>query len=165
MYGGIVIDTQNFVNQTGVRTFEAAAFLKRQGASIPKIRKMFRDSLNDSRAKAGAIERAEIYREHYAIGRLDPTDVDSPTVVGAQAANGLLNVDGIKAAFVVTPFNDQIYISARSIDEVNVQLLMEKLGGGGHMTVAGAQLKDMTADEAADRIRELLDEMEEKGEH
>ena len=91
--------------------------------------------------------------------------MDSPTVVGAQAANGLLNVDGIKAAFVVTPFNDQIYISARSIDEVNVQLLMEKLGGGGHMTVAGAQLKDMTADEAADRIRELLDEMEEKGEH
>ena len=161
MYGGIVIDTQNFVNQTGVRTFEAAAFLKRQGASVPKIRKMFRDSMKDSRARAGAIERAEIYRGHYAISSLDPTDVDSPTVVGAQAANGLLDVDGIRAAFVMTPYNGQIYISARSIDEANVQLMMEKLGGGGHMTVAGAQVKDMTLEETAERIKRMIDEEEE----
>ena len=159
MYGGIVIDTQNFVNQTGVRTFEAAAFLKRRGASVPKIRKMFRDSMRDSRARAGAIERAEIYRQYYAISQLDPTDVDSPTVVGAQAANGLLDVDGIRAAFVLTPYNGQIYISARSIDEANVQLLMEKLGGGGHMTVAGAQVKDMTTEETISRIKELIDDM------
>ena len=161
MYGGIVIDTQNFVNQTGVRTFEAAAFLKRRGASVPKIRKMFRDSMRDSRARAGAIERAEIYRQYYAISQLDPTDVDSPTVVGAQAANGLLDVDGIRAAFVLTPYNGQIYISARSIDEANVQLMMEKLGGGGHMTVAGAQVKDMTLEETAERIKRMIDEEEE----
>ncbi|MBR2532501.1 MAG: DHH family phosphoesterase [Lachnospiraceae bacterium] len=159
MYGGIVIDTQNFVNQTGVRTFEAAAFLKRQGASVQKIRKMFRDSMRDSRARAGAIERAEIYRDHFAVSRLDPTDADSPTVVGAQAANGLLDVDGIRAAFVLTPYNGMIYVSARSIDEVNVQLMMEKVGGGGHMTVAGAQLKDMTIEEATDRIKALIDDL------
>ena len=163
MYGGMVIDTQNFINQTGVRTFEAAAFLKRQGASIPKIRKMFRDSFNDYRAKAEAIGRSFVYREHFALSELDPEGVDSPTIVGAQAANSLLEIDGIRAAFVLTPYSGQIFISARSIDDINVQVMMEKLGGGGHMSMAGAQLKDVTMEEAFDKVKELIDQMLEEG--
>lgn len=164
LYGGIVIDTQNFITQTGVRTFEAAAFLKRKGASVQRIRKLFRDSFSDFRAKAGAIDAAEIYRNVFAVSILDPDGVDSPTVAGAQAANSLLDVSGIKAAFVLTPYNGQIFVSARSIDEVNVQVMMERIGGGGHMSVAGAQLRDTTIDAARQLIKSLIDEMIEKGE-
>ena len=164
LYGGIVVDTQNFVTQTGIRTFEAAAYLRRKGASVQRIRKLFRDSFSDFKAKAGAADAAEIYRKSFALSRLDPEGVDSPTVAGAQAANSLLAIDGIKAAFVLTPYNGQIFVSARSIDEVNVQVMMEQLGGGGHMSMAGAQLKDMSLDEAMDRVKSLIDEMIEKGE-
>lgn len=163
MYGGITIDTQNFINQTGVRTFEAAAFLKRAGANTTRVRKMFRDSYNDYMAKAEAIDRAEIYREYFAFSECDAELADSPTVIGAQTANSLLEIDGIKAAIVLTPFNGQIYVSARSIDDVNVQVMMEKVGGGGHMSVAGAQLKDMTLDEAKAKIKSVIDNMIEQG--
>ena len=164
MYGGIAVDTQNFINQTGVRTFEAAAFLKRAGANTTRVRKMFRDSLNDYKAKADAVERAEIYREHFAFSECDAALADSPTVIGAQAANSLLEIDGIKAAIVLTEVDDQIYVSARSIDDVNVQVMMEKIGGGGHMSVAGAQLRGMTRDEAREKIKEVIDEMIDEGE-
>ncbi len=163
MYGGITIDTQNFVNQTGVRTFEAAAFLKRAGANMTRVRKMFRDSYNDYMAKAEAIDKAEIYRDHFAFSECNAELADSPTVIGAQAANSLLEIDGIKAAIVLTPFNGQIYVSARSIDDVNVQVMMEKIGGGGHMSVAGAQLKDITIDEAKAKIKSVIDDMIEQG--
>ena len=159
MYGGIVIDTQNFINQTGVRTFEAAAFLKRAGANTTRVRKMFRDSFNDYKARADAIDKAEIYREHFALSECDAVLADSPTVIGAQAANSLLEIDGIKAAVVLTQVGEQIYVSARSIDDVNVQVMMEKIGGGGHMSVAGAQLKGMTLAEARVKIKEIIDEM------
>ena len=89
--------------------------------------------------------------------------IESPTIIGAQAANELLNIIGMKATFVFTPFNGVIYVSARSIDEVNVQVVMEKLGGGGHRTIAGAQLKDMTMEQAKDRLKEVLNAMLEKG--
>lgn len=164
LYGGIVIDTQNFITQTGIRTFEAAAFLKRKGASVQRIRKIFRDSFSDFKARAGAVDSAEIYREHFALSTLDPTGVDTPTVACAQAANTLLDVDGIKAAIVLTMYNGLIYISARSIDEVNVQVMMEKLGGGGHMAVAGAQLADTNIAAAIDKVKQIIDEMIEKGE-
>ena len=163
MYGGITIDTQNFTNQTGVRTFEAAAFLKRAGANTIRVRKMFRDSLNDYKAKADAVDKAEIYREHFAISECDALLADSPTVIGAQAANSLLEIDGIKAAVVMTQVGEQIYVSARSIDDVNVQVMAEKLGGGGHMSVAGAQLKGMTLTEAREKIKEVIDEMISEG--
>ena len=164
LYGGIVIDTQNFITQTGIRTFEAAAFLKRKGASVQRIRKIFRDSFSDFKARAGAVDAAEVYREHFAISTLDPTGVDTPTVACAQAANNLLDVSGIKAAIVLTEYNGLIYISARSIDEVNVQVMMEKLGGGGHMSIAGAQLRDTDMDTALDKVKATIDEMIEKGE-
>lgn len=163
MYGGILIDTQNFTDRTGVRTFEAAAYLKRAGADSALVRKSMRDSANDYRALAATVERAEIYRDAFAISECDATQADSPTVIGAQAANSLLEIDGIKAAVVMTVFDEKIYVSARSIDEVNVQVMMEKLGGGGHMTIAGAQLSDITMNEAREKIKACIDEMIEKG--
>lgn len=164
MYAGIVIDTHNFLNQTGVRTFEAAAFLRRNGADVTRVRKLFREKIEDYRAKADAIHNAEIYRECFAISCCPAEGLESPTIVGAQAANDLLDIVGIKASIVFTEYNGLIYVSARSIDEVNVQVMMEKLGGGGHRTIAGAQLKGVTVDEAQARVREVLDEMIEKGE-
>jgi len=164
MYAGIVIDTHNFLNQTGVRTFEAAAFLRRSGADVTRVRKLFREKIEDYRAKADTIHNAEIYRESFAISCCPADGLESPTIVGAQAANDLLDIVGIKASIVFTEYNGLIYVSARSIDEVNVQVMMEKLGGGGHRTIAGAQLKDVTVEEAQARVREVLDEMIEKGE-
>ena len=164
MYAGIVIDTQNFNVQTGVRTFEAAAFLKRCGADVTRVRKMFREDAIDYLAKAEAIHNAEIFKECYAISECDSENTASPTLVCAQAANDLLNIKGIKASFVLTLYNNIIYISARSMDEVNVQTIMEKLGGGGHRSVAGAQIKEGTIEDAKKRVKEVLKEMIEKGE-
>ena len=164
MYAGIVIDTHNFQNQTGVRTFEAAAFLRRKGADVTRVRKLFRDKLEDYRAKAEAVHNAEVYRDCFALSECPAEGLETPTVIGAQAANDLLDIVGIKASVVVTEFDGKLFLSARSIDEVNVQVMMEKLGGGGHRTVAGAQLTGVTAEEAKQRVREVIDDMIEKGE-
>ncbi len=164
MYAGIVIDTQNFTNQSGVRTFEAAAYLRRSGADVTRVRKLFRDSMEEYKARASAIESAEVYQDAFAIGVCTAEGLPSPTVVGAQAANELLGIRGIKASAVLTPYHKTIYISARSIDEVNVQVMMEKLGGGGHRTIAGAQLQGVTIEEARQRVKEVINLMIEKGE-
>ena len=163
MYAGIVIDTNNFTNQAGVRTFEAAAYLRRNGADVTRVRKMFRDNMADYKARARTISNAEIFMDCFAISECPAEGIESPTIIGAQAANELLNIIGMKATFVLTPFNGIIYVSARSIDEVNVQVVMEKLGGGGHRTIAGAQLKDMTADQAREKLKDVLRAMMEKG--
>lgn len=164
MYAGIVIDTHNFQNQTGVRTFEAAAFLRRNGADVTRVRKLFREKLDDYRAKSEAIHNAEIYREHFALSFCDAEGLESPTVVGAQAANDLLDVIGVKASVVATTFREKVFLSARAIDEVNVQVMMEKLGGGGHRTIAGAQLANITQEEAMNQVKQVIDEMLLKGE-
>lgn len=164
MYGGIVIDSQEFTVQTGVRTFEAAAYLRRCGADITRIRKIFRENFKDYQAKAAAISSAEIYRDAYAFSTIEAKGLESPTVVCAQAANELLNIRGIKASIVLTLYNDIIYVSARSIDEMNVQVLMEKLGGGGHRTIAGAQLREGSLPEAIATIKQAIDEMIKEGE-
>ena len=163
MYAGIMIDTNNFLTKTGVRTFEAAAFLRRNGADVTRIRKMFRTESKEFMVKAQAVSSAEVYNEYYAFASLNPEGIVSPTVLSAQVANDLMNIAGLKASFVLTEFNGKIYISARSIDEYNVQVVMEKLGGGGHMSVAGAQLTDMTIEEAKDKIKEVVLAMKEKG--
>lgn len=163
MYAGMIIDTNNFTNQAGVRTFEAAAFLRRNGADVTRVRKLFRDKMVDYKARAEAVRQAEVYDGAYAISVCPSEGIESPTVVGAQAANELLNIIGIKASVVLTPYNGKIYISARSIDEVNVQVMMEQLGGGGHRTVAGAQLPDMTIEEAKMRVKQAIVQMQEKG--
>lgn len=164
MYAGIVIDTNNFMNQAGVRTFEAAAFLRRNGADVVRVRKLFRDKLEDYKARAEAIQKAEIFKDYFAISECPAEGIESPTVVGAQAANEMLDIVGIKASFVLTELGDTIYFSARSIDEINVQIMMEKLGGGGHRTIAGAQLKDATIEEAKDKLKEIITVMLERGE-
>lgn len=164
MYSGIVIDTNNFLTKTGVRTFEAAAFLRRCGADITRVRKTFRINQIEYKLRAEAIRAMEIFMEHYAITECKAEGMDSPTVLGAQVANELLNISEVKASFVLTDYHDKIYISARSIDELNVQLVMEKLGGGGHMSVAGAQLLDVDIERAKQMIRDVLTKMYEDGE-
>ena len=156
MYAGIVIDTQNFTNQTGVRTFEAAAYLRRSGADITRVRKLFRENMVDYQAKAEAVRLAEVYMDSFAISVCPSDGLDSPTIIGAQAANELLEIRGIKASVVLTPYNGVIYYSARSIDEVNVQVMMEKLGGGGHRTIAG--------EEGKERLKAVIRQMLEAGE-
>lgn len=162
LYGGILIDTQNFTNGTGVRTFEAAAYLKKNGANVTAVRRMFRDDMEDFKARANAIGNTEVYEGKYALSVLASEGLDSPTVVGAQTANELLNIKGISASFVFTEYNGKIYVSARSIDDLNVQLIMERIGGGGHMNTAGAQL-DCPVEEAVGILKKTLDEMMEAG--
>lgn len=163
MYAGIMIDTNNFVSRTGVRTFEAAAFLRRSGADITQVRKMFRDDIEAYRAKAAIISSAEVYQDKFAIARGEDLHIESPTIVGAQAANELLDISQIKASFVLTEYNGRIYISARSIDEVNVQIIMEKLGGGGHMNASGAQFDHTDMRRAMASLKFVLDDMLKKG--
>ena len=139
LYSGILLDTNNFLTKTGVRTFETAAYLKRCGADLTKVRKLFRDDKKSYKAKAEVVRDAYIYKDDFAISIFPDIKIESPTIIGAQAANELLNIDGIKASFVITKYNGKIYLSARSIDEVNVQVICEKLGGGGHMSTAGTQ--------------------------
>lgn len=162
MYSGIVIDSNNFLTKTGVRTFEAAAFLRRCGADITKVRKIFRISRLEYQLRAEAVRGMEIYMDHYAITECKAEGVESPTILGAQVANELLNISDVKASFVLTEYNQKIYISARSIDELNVQLVMEQLGGGGHLSVAGAQLTDVNIEQGKQMIRHVLKQMVEE---
>ena len=163
MYAGIVIDTQNFTNQTGVRTFEAAAFLRRSGADITRVRKLFRENMADYQAKAEAVRNAQVYMDAFAISVCPSDGIESPTILGAQAANELLEIRGIKASVVLTLYNGVVYYSARSIDEVNVQVMIEKLGGGGHRTIAGAQIPDITLDDGISRLKDVIRQMVEEG--
>lgn len=163
LYAGIVIDTNNFLSKSGVRTFEAAAFLRRNGADVTRVRKMFREEAIDYKTKADAVSQAEIYKGDFAISYCQAEEVANPTVIGAQAANELLNIKGVKASFVLTPYQGKIYISARSIDEVNVQVIMERMGGGGHLNVAACQMENATLAEAEGALKGTLDTMIEEG--
>ena len=157
MYSGIMIDTNNFMGKTGVRTFEAAAFLRRNGADVTRVRKLFREDAIEYKAKADAVSQAEVYRNAFAISTCTSEDIESPTIVGAQAANELLNIRGVKASFIMTEYQNQIFVSARSIDEINVQIIMEKMGGGG-------QLSGISISEAIGILKATLDTMIEDGE-
>lgn len=165
IYSGIMIDTNNYTTKTGVRTFEAAAYLRRNGADVTRVRKMFRNDMEDYKARAEVVRQAEVVFGAYAISVSAPDTVsESPTILGAQAANELLNISGIKASFVLTDYQGTVYVSARSIDEINVQLVMEKLGGGGHMTIAGCQLAGVSIEEAKMLIIRTLESMQKEGE-
>lgn len=163
IYSGIIIDTNNFTAKTGVRTFEAAAFLRRCGADVTRVRKIFRDDVKSYKAKAEAIRQVETYKGCFAIAVCPSAGIDSPTVVASQAANELLNVDSIKATFVLTDYQEKIYISARAIDEVNVQLIMEQMGGGGHINMAGAQLPRVSIEEGIRQLKNTIDKMIKEG--
>ena len=164
IYAGIMIDTDNFMQKTGVRTFEAAAFLRRCGADVTRVRKLFREDMNDYKARGETIRNAELFRGQFAISECPSDYVDSPTVVGAQAANELLNIVGVKASFVLTEYKGVIYISARAIDEVNVQIIMERMGGGGHLNMAGCQLETVDLEGARSLLKSTLTEMQDGGE-
>lgn len=164
MFSGIMVDTSNFMTKTGVRTFEAAAFLRRNGADVTRVRKLFREDALEYKAKADAVSQAEIYKQFFAISICTADDLPSPTIIGAQAANELLNIKGIKASFVLTDYQGKIFISARSIDEVNVQVIMEKMGGGGHLSTAACQMEGVGIIEAIGALKRTIDTMLENNE-
>ena len=162
LYAGIVLDTDNFMRRTGVRTFEAAAFLRRCGADVTRVRKMFRNEMVEYKARAEAVRHAEVYHG-FAISICPTENIESPTIVGAQAADELLNIVGVRASIVLTYYQQKTFVSARSIDEVNVQILMERMGGGGHMNMAGAQLV-CEVEEAMEIVKHTIEKMQEEGE-
>lgn len=163
LFAGIALDTKNFSVKTGVRTFEAAALLRRHGADSVRVRELFKNDMDAYKAKTTVVRDAEIYNDNIAIS-VCPRNVDNGTVITAQAADELLSIHGISASFVLTEVEGKIVISARSLGELNVQLIMEKLGGGGHLTVAGAQLEDDTIDSAIEKLKLAIDEYEKRGE-
>ena len=164
LLSGIMLDTRSFALHVGVRTFEAAAYLRRSGADITRVRKLFRDDMESYRAKAEIISSAEVYHNKFAIARGVDLHIESPTIIGAQAANELLDISEIKASFVLTEYNGRIYVSARSIDEVNVQIIMERMGGGGHLNMAGCQLETVDLEGARSLLKSTLTEMQDGGE-
>ena len=140
LYAGIMLDTKNFTFKTGVRTFEAAAFLRKEGVDIIKVKKWFQSDLETYQTISEIVSRAEVLNDNIAISTYDNDDPNG-NIIAAKAADELLTIGGIVASFVLGRIGDTIYISGRSIGEVNVQLILEKLGGGGHITLAGAQVR------------------------
>lgn len=156
LLAGIMLDTRNFVLHTGVRTFEAAAYLRRLGADTVAVKRMFSGGLEMYQKKSDLVSKAELYH-HTAIVTTE-ADFSECRAVPAQAADEMLSIQGIKASFVLCVAGDEVIISARSYGECNVQLIMESLGGGGHLTMAGAQLKDTTVAEARGRLLAAIDD-------
>lgn len=154
LLSGIMLDTKNFVLKTGVRTFEAAAYLRRKGADTIEVKRMFSDSIDTYKAKYQLVSGAEIFNA-CAIACADESCPDI-RVASAQAADELLGIQGVLASFVLYPTGDIINISARSLGEFNVQLIMEAMGGGGHQTMAGAQLENLSIAEAHDKLVEVI---------
>ncbi len=163
LMSGITVDTKNFSFQTGVRTFEAASTLKRAGADTTVVRQLFRDDYNTFMYKAEVIKSSKVIFDTIAIGRLEAQMEDS-LLIAAQAANELLNINGVEASFVMTYVNNKIHISGRSLGNISVQLILESLGGGGHLTSAGAQLDNITMDEAEITLTETIEKFLKEGE-
>lgn len=156
---GITLDTRNFALHTGVRTFEAAAYLRRMGAQTQEVKKLFCDTLESYTHKAKLVAAAQVY-ERCAISVSDDVPADMMVVV-PQAANDLLSISGVDASFVAVDTGNGINVSARSMGDVNVQVIMEKLGGGGHLTMAGAQLRDASLKETKQRLMDIIHEYRE----
>lgn len=163
LLAGISVDTKNFTYQTGVRTFEAASFLRRAGADTTSVRQLFQDDINTFIAKAEVVKEAEIVDEKIAISKLK-RESDESILIAAEAANDLLNINGIMASFVLAENQGKIHISGRSLGGISVQLILEKLGGGGHLSVAGAQIEDVSIEEAEEKLKEAIREYLKEGE-
>lgn len=157
LLSGITVDTKNFAVKTGAITFEAAAFLRRNGADSVRVRLLFQNDLDAYKAKAVAVKDAEIYHDSIAIS-VCPSNVENSMLTAAQAADDLLNITGIKASVVLCEQGDIVHLSARSFGDINVQVIMEKLGGGGHLGVAGAQLRGTDIESARLLLKEKIDE-------
>ncbi len=157
LYAGIVIDTKHFTFKTGVRTFEAASFLRKQGVDTIAIKTMFQQDLTTYTKRATIIRDAEIFRDHIAISVYREVEKNIQIIV-AQAADELLNIKGITASFVLCITENGVNISGRSLGGINVQVILEKLGGGGHMTIAGAQLNNLSLAEAKECLQQAIDD-------
>ena len=163
LLAGIFIDTKNFSFQTGVRTFEAASWLRKMGADTTNTRQLFQDDMEAFLVRADVVKRAKLYRTNIAISSI-PEDAKSPSLAAAQAADELLNIRGITASFVLSMADGVIYISGRSLGDINVQLILEKLGGGGHLTVAGAQIAGTSIEQAILTVENAVEEYLKEGE-
>ena len=157
LYSGIVVDTKNFTFKTGVRTFEAASFLRRQGVDTVAVKTMFQQDLQSYVKRSDIIRNSTIIRDNIAVS-IAPKSDESTHIIAAQAADELLNIKGIIASFVIFNSNDGVAISGRSLGGINVQVILEKLGGGGHLTIAGAQLPGTSAEEAKQQLLAAIDE-------
>ena len=159
LLAGIVLDTKNFTMRTGGRTFEAAAFLRRSGADTAEVKKLYQNDLADTVAKYALIQNAQLYRDHIALA-VSPQPVNR--IIAAQAADELLNIMGIDTSFVIAPEGDKVNLSARSMGDTNVQVILEKLGGGGNAAAAGGQVSGKSVDEVAQELKEAIDQYFEK---
>ena len=159
LLAGIVLDTKNFTMRTGGRTFEAAAFLRRSGADTAEVKKLYQNDLADTVAKYALIQNAQLYRDHIALAvSRQPVG----RIIAAQAADELLNIMGIDTSFVIAPEGDKVNLSARSMGDTNVQVILEKLGGGGNAAAAGGQVSGKSVDEVAQELKEAIDQYFEK---
>ena len=156
LLAGITLDTRNFTMRTGVRTFEAAAYLRRMGADTARVRAMFASTLEEYRGRSELVSGAKLYGD-FAIASTETRD-EALHIIGPQAADELLTISGVSASFVIYPEGSGVSISARSMGAVNVQLIMEKLGGGGHQTMAGSQIADISVEEARSLVATAIDE-------
>ncbi len=157
MYAGMLVDTNNFVFKTGARTFEAAAYLKRMGADTMRVKALFKESMTSYTERAQIVSDAVMYRGSMAVSKVYSNTVRQETI--AKAANDLLEIEGVSASFVVAKQQGAMTrISGRSLGDVNIQMIMEKLGGGGHMLQGAAQIDDVYVDEAEARLKAAIDE-------
>ena len=159
LFAGIVVDTKNFTFKTGVRTFEAASYLRRQGVDTVAVKQLFQNDLLTYTSISNVVKDAEIIENNTAISICHP-NVKNAQLVSAKAADELLNLTGIIAAFVLCYVGNEVYISGRSLGDINVQMILEKLGGGGHLTVAGAQLPGISLEEAREKLKYAIMEYE-----
>ena len=153
---GIVLDTKNFTFKTGVRTFEAASFLKRAGADTVAIKRIFQSDFDAFRKRVQIIAKAEFYKSSIMIAASDLPEFTGSKILMSQAADELLGISGVEAAFVLQKIGDEIHISGRSLGDINVQLIIEKLGGGGHHTIAGAQIKSIDMAQAVKLLKSSI---------
>ncbi|HEX2945670.1 MAG TPA: DHH family phosphoesterase [Clostridia bacterium] len=162
LYAGIVVDTKNFTFKTGVRTFEAASYLRRQGVDTVAVKQLFQNDLETYTNISSVVKKAEMVSNEIAIS-ICPPGMKNAQLIAAKAADELLNLSGIIAAFVLCSVGNEIWISGRSLGDINVQMILEKLGGGGHLTVAGAQLSGINSNDAKDKLKyaimEYIDEI------
>ena len=157
LYAGIFMDTKGFTFKAGVRTFEAASYLRRMGVDPVNVRRLFKSDIRNSIAKAEIIKTAFLYKDNIALSYLYEECPDVSVTV-AQAADELLDISGVEASFALAKVDNRILISGRSLDSINVQVILEKLGGGGHITIAGAQLEGVTIEEAEELLKKAIDE-------
>ena len=157
LYVGILVDTKNFIMKTGVRTFEAASYLRRYGLNTVEVKKLFNVDKDDYIHRIEIEKSAELFHDNVMIA-IGTETCSNIRVIAAQAADAMMDVNGVKATFVIYPTENAVSVSARSYGEINVQVVMEKLGGGGHMTVAGAQMKGFSPFEVSIRLKRALEE-------